>query len=126
MPTANKSIVRHVLYLEGFGRDTPYLSTTEDRAVAGRFAGKHGAIWATDAKKLRATEGTRHISRKDLLQLLKGKGKGDAIWTSAYEVAQARRYVEESREHLISFVDCVAEADSRVSDKLVAGLFEKD
>jgi len=33
-PDADPSIVRHILYLDGPGRETPYLSTTESRIFA--------------------------------------------------------------------------------------------
>lgn len=103
-PVADPNIVRHILYLDGPQRPTPYLSTTEDREVAARFAGRMGTIWETRVPALTPTA-VRHISRKELLDLLKGKGKGDATWPSALEVAQARRYVEEWDEHLLDWRD---------------------
>jgi hypothetical protein len=102
VPSADPSVVRHVLYLEGAGRETPYLSTTESQAVARRFAGKHGRVWATSSAAARQ-ESVGHISHAELLDLLKGKGKGRAKWTSAFEVQQARRYVEQHLEHLLDF-----------------------
>ena len=33
VPDADASIVRHILYLDGYGRATPYLSTTERMEV---------------------------------------------------------------------------------------------
>lgn len=101
-PTADDSIVRHVLYLDGYGRATPYLSTSEARSVAAQFAGKYGQIWLTDVPRVHA-HGVAHISRKELLALLKGKGKGRGSWTNAFEVMRARQYVEQWHEHLLDF-----------------------
>ena len=101
-PRADASVVRHVLYLEGAGRETPYLSATESAAVAERFAGKDGRTWQTSTTKARA-ETVKHLSHKELVELLQGKGKGKAKWRSALEVQQARRYVEQHLEHLLDF-----------------------
>ncbi|RWR51306.1 hypothetical protein EOW65_03830 [Sinirhodobacter ferrireducens] len=101
VPSADDSIVRHVMYLEGPGRETPYLSTTEQREVAERFA-QQGGVWSTSVSNASA-EGVTHISKSDLLGLMRGQGKGDAKWPDAYEVMQARRYVEEHGEHLLDF-----------------------
>lgn len=98
---ADDSVVRHVLYLEGPGRETPYLSTSEQRQVAERFA-QAGGVWETSVACAKA-EGVGHISRLDLLTMLRGKGKGKATWSSAFEVMQARRYVEQHCEHLLDF-----------------------
>lgn len=101
---ADKSIVRHILYLEGPGRDTPYLSCTESESIAGRFAGSAGKVYKTTLPVLNATN-VKHRSRKELLDLLKGEGKGDAKWHDAFEIATARKYVEEHNEHLCDFSD---------------------
>lgn len=98
VPQADPSVVRHILYLDGPGRPTPYVSVTEHRETAARFG--HGSTWVTSAPTA-AGEGFRHLSRKELMDWLKGTGKGPAAWPSAYEVAQARRYVEEHTEHLL-------------------------
>lgn len=100
-PAADASLVRHVLYLEGPGRETPYLSATESREVAGRFAQARG-VWETTVP-IAASAGVGHISNAELLKLLKGTGQGLAKWSSAYEVLNARRYVEEHGEHLLDF-----------------------
>lgn len=101
-PSANNSIVRHVLFLEGYGRETPYLSASEQRATAEFFAGANGKTYIGEPKNwLRVN--VKHRPRKELLQLLKGNGKGDAEWPSAFEVMRARQYVEESQEHLADF-----------------------
>ncbi len=102
VPAADRSIVRHVLYLDGAGRATPYVSTTESALVAERFAGKSGRVWETTVPKARS-QGVDHRGRTELLSLLKGKGKGDCTWHSAFEVMNARRYVEEWQEHLLDF-----------------------
>ncbi len=99
---ADRSLVRHILYLEGPGRETPYLSCTEVEDVAEIFAGKEGAVWVTMLKKAQFL-GIAHISKTELLTLLKGKGKGRAAWNSSFEVMQARRYVEQWSEHLLDF-----------------------
>jgi len=99
-PSADDSIVRHIMYLEGPGRETPYLSTTEDHDIAEHFS--CGAVWQTMVKIANA-ESISHISRSELLQLMKGNGKGKAKWPSAFEVMQARRYVEQWGEHLLGF-----------------------
>lgn len=52
IPGANTSIVRHVPFLEGAGRETTYLSTTESSVVVERFAGKDGKPFAHPVRKL--------------------------------------------------------------------------
>ncbi|MBN1611669.1 MAG: hypothetical protein JW940_33855 [Polyangiaceae bacterium] len=101
-PKADPSIVRHILYLDGPGRPTPYHSTTESREVAARFAEPNGRVFETKARRITAN-GAKHVSRVELLGLLRGTGKGDARWRSAFEVMQARKYVEEWREHLVGY-----------------------
>ena len=76
--TANDSIIRHVLYLEGPGRETPYLSTSESMAAASRFA-QAGVVWKTLVKKAQAN-GVGHIGNSELLSLMKGNGKRKAKW----------------------------------------------
>jgi hypothetical protein len=106
---ADKSIVRHILYLEGPGRDTPYLSCTEIEDTAKRFAGRSGKIYQTFPPAWNE-ENVKHRSRKELLDLLKGDGKGDAKWHDAFELAIARKYVEEHQEHLCDFSDHPSQA----------------
>ena len=102
-PEADASIVRHLLYLEGYGRSSPYLSTTELEDIAReKYAGPNGIVRRTDLAQARQLE-VGHCGRDELLQLLVGKGKGRAAWKNSFEVAQARRYVEESLEHLLDF-----------------------
>lgn len=116
-PDANAAIVRHILYLEGPGRESPYLSVSEARDLAARFAQDRG-LWKTFVKHA-AVRDIGHISNKELLQLLKGAGKGMASWDDGYEVMQARRYVEQWSEHLLDF--------RRVADPALAviDIFEK-
>ncbi len=113
-PDGDTSIVRHVLYMEGPGRETPYLSTSELREAAEHFAGRGGRVWSAMLRVLRR-EGLGHVSRRDLLDLLRGTGKGRAKWHSAFEVAQARRYAEQWHEHLVDFapLDPIDEAQLR-------------
>jgi len=113
-PSGDQSIVRHLLYLGGSGRETPYISTTEEREIAERFAGARGVVYRTEVPAWRNC-GVRHISRVELLDLLKGSGKGNASWSSAYEVMRARQYVEETAEHLADFsaTDLVSETTLR-------------
>lgn len=120
-PTADPSLVRHILFLEGAGRPTPFHSTTEDHAVAKYFAGSSGKVFQTGVARAAALK-IKHISRLELLRLLRGKGQGRAAWSSPMEVMQARRYVEERLEHLLDFTDLSTLAPAEVS-ALVAALY---
>jgi hypothetical protein len=102
VPSASRSIVRHVLFLEGFGRATPYLSASEQRDTANFFAGHGGKTYIGRPVEW-PTFDVKHRSRKELVQLLRGTGKGDAEWPSAFEVLRARQYVEEWQGHLADF-----------------------
>lgn len=102
-PAADQSLVRHILYLGGQGRATPYHSTTEERVSAEHFAGTHGRVYSTTIPRAQA-ENIGHVSRIELLRLLKGKGQGAAKWHSALEVMQARKYVEQWCEHILSYI----------------------
>jgi hypothetical protein len=110
VPRANCSLVRHILYLEGHGRETPYLSSSESLATAARFAGGDGSVYIGRPEHW-PTVGVEHRSRKELLLLLRGKGKGDAQWHSAFEVMRAHQFVEESEEHLADFAAAESYAD---------------
>jgi hypothetical protein len=116
-PMADDSLVRHILFLEGPGRATPYLSATEHAEVAEHFS-KGGAIWQTFVAKANAV-GVRHISNSELLAALKGNGKGKAQWNDPFEVMQARRYAEQWTEHLLDF------RKTREPEQLVVKIFEK-
>jgi hypothetical protein len=115
-PRADDSIVRHVMYFEGPGRESPYLSTSEEYELADNFA--NGAVWETFVSAAKK-ESVQHISRAELLSLMKGNGKGKAKWPSAYEVMQARRYVEQWGEHLLDFreVDNPGDAVKKIFSK---------
>ena len=75
-----------------------------------------GSIWKTTAP-LADENDVGHIDNKQLMTLLKGKGKGKAKWPNAYEVLQAKRYAEQHFEHLFDF--------SGVGAKSVAGVVVK-
>lgn len=112
-PEADDSIVRHIMFFEGPGRETPYLSTSEEYELAENFS--NGSVWETSVK-IAKKESVLHISRAELLSLMKGKGKGKAEWPNAFEVMQARRYVEQWGEHLLDFRK--VENPSRVTEKI--------
>lgn len=101
-PKSKTRIVPHILYLGGKGRETPYSSTSESREVAQVFAGSVGQVWKTRVSAAQ-TRGAKHLPRKQLLQDLRGKGKGKAKWTDAWEVAQAAAYVQLWSEHLLDW-----------------------
>lgn len=124
VPDAPGSLVRHVLYLEGAGRNTPYLSTTEDEETAKRFAGEPGRVWYTLVARIQAA-GLRYISNSELVGLLRGKGKGDAAWPKASEVQRARAYAELWAEHLIDFRSQKGKAPQDL-DAVVRSLLEKE
>jgi hypothetical protein len=92
-PTADVSIVRHILYLDGAGRPTPYTSTTHDRAIARTFARPRGRVWETSVAQ----------PHDELLQNLRGKGHGTRFTGRPSEVAQARVYAERHGEHLLDW-----------------------
>lgn len=100
-PKANLSIVAHVLYLGGAGRESQYQSTTESEEVANHFAGTTGRVYRTTAQRAEQ-HGVGHVSQVELIQLLRGKGKGRAKG-GALRVIQARRFVEQWAEHLLDF-----------------------
>lgn len=103
-PRSRRPLVSHLLFLDGQGRATPFTSTTELRKVAAVFAKPSGKVWQTSAQVAQAA-GATHITRKDLLHLLKGRGKGRARWNDPIEVAQARAYVQRWSEHLLDWTD---------------------
>lgn len=110
-PRADPSIVRHILFLDGAGRETPYHSTSEVREDAASFArGRGGRVYQTTVAAANASD-VRHISKTELIALLQGRGHGAANWPSAQEVMTARRYVEQWNEHLLNYADLPEEAD---------------
>jgi hypothetical protein len=122
VPDADDSIVRHVLYLGGRGRDTPYSSTSEVREIAQGFA-ERGRVWKTTVAAANGL-GVGHIGRVELLGLLKGKGKGRAKWDNAFEVLQAARYVDLHAEHLLDFSPIEGSPEPDVQ-AVVSQLFDK-
>lgn len=74
-PGADSSIVRHILYLGGAGRLSPYHSASESPAVARYFAGDEGWVYSTTAARAEALSVT-HIGRVQLLGLLIGTRQG--------------------------------------------------
>ncbi|MEA3644097.1 MAG: hypothetical protein VBE63_29865, partial [Lamprobacter sp.] len=101
-----------------------YLSASEDRNMASHFAASEGAIYIAYPKQW-STLGVAHRSRKELLQLLRGHGKGDAEWPSAYEVMRARQYVEEWQEHLADFAaagDATAQSLRGLVDRVFSSI----
>lgn len=77
-------------------------------------------MYRTDARKAES-HAVGHLSRTELMRLLRGKGQGRARWPSAYEVMQARRYVEQWAEHLLDFGDI----DAVRVGKAVAELYKR-
>lgn len=82
------------------------------------FFAQGGMVWSTFVKKAN-DNGVRHISNSELLSQMKGNGKGKAKWDDAFEVMQARRYVEQWSEHLLDFRE-ISEPE-----ETVAKIFEK-
>ena len=78
------------------------MSSTESEEIARHFAGRDGRTWKTWVQTAKAAS-VGHRSLTELLDILRGKGKGDAIWDSAYEVQQAHAYAEQWLEHLLDF-----------------------
>jgi hypothetical protein len=101
-PGAALSIVEHVLYLGGPGRESQFHSTTESSEFARHFALPGGLVYKTSAPRAEA-HSVVHIAQVELKRLLRGKGQGKAKWRSALEVMQARRYIEQWAEHLLDF-----------------------
>mgnify|MGYP000205040389 CR=1 FL=1 len=98
-PNADDSLVRHILQVDGPGQQTPFLSTTESEVTARYFALPKGFVLSTTVPVLREAE-LGYIGKKELLQLLVSRGKGDAKWHSAAEVKRAAQLVEQHAEHL--------------------------
>ncbi len=101
-PAADPSLIRHVLYLGGYGRESPYLSTSSDELLAGRFAAG-GRLWRT-SPELAEHLGAKHLSQTELLATLKSSTTGRASWANARQRLLARKYVEQHAEHLIDFL----------------------
>jgi len=96
-PKADSNLVRHVLYLGGRGRATPYLSITADRDEAATF----GALWKTSSAALRSS-GAKHLPNDALIAALTSN-KGRARWPSTKDRLRAAKYAEEHGEELADF-----------------------
>lgn len=101
-PAADPSLIRHILYIGGYGRESPYLSTSSEESSAARFAAG-GRVWKTTGE-LAESLGAKHLSQSDLEAILKSSTKGRARWGNALQRLQARKYVELHAEHLIDFI----------------------
>jgi hypothetical protein len=66
-----------------------------------------------------------HIDRKQLLQNLRGRGKGDASWSNPLEIKQARRFVELWSKHLIDFRPAKTQPEADL-ESCVDNMFEND
>jgi len=95
-------LIRHILYIGGYGRESPYLSTSSEESSAARFA-SGGRVWKTSGE-LAERLGAKHLSQSDLQAILKSSTKGRARWNNAWQRLQARKYVELYAEHLIDFI----------------------
>jgi hypothetical protein len=102
VPDADRSLVRHLLQLESMGQPSPYLSASESEEVAQRFARDEGWVYQAKVPEWDAHK-VRHVPFKELLQLLRGNGKGDARWHSSAEVFEAACNVKRDFEHLADF-----------------------
>ncbi len=122
LPGADPSIVRHILYLEGKGRATPYLSTSETAEVAERFDDtRYTAVWVTSPREA-AKAGAGVIPLTELRQLLQGEGRGAARWSgknAPWLVKRALQLAEGNLEHLLDFRS-LAEAEM---EPLIGGIF---
>lgn len=96
-------MIRHILYLGGYGRESPYLSTSGDESLAGRFASGGGRVWKTSGE-LAERLGAKYLSQSELQTILKSSTKGRASWSNARQRLLARKYVELHAEHLIDFL----------------------
>ena len=97
-PAADPSLIRHILYLGGYGRQTPYLSTSSEEASAIKFARAGGRVWKTSGERAERL-GARHLSRDELLAILKSSTSGRASWRNARQRLEARKLVELHAEH---------------------------
>ncbi len=100
-PGADDNVVRHILWLGGAGQETPYTSTTHSHATAQYFA-RAGRIWTT-TRPLAILHGAALIEQSELLQNLKGKGKGRRFQSAPRHVARARVLAERHQEHLLDW-----------------------
>ena len=98
-PSADPSLIRHVLHVGSDGRETPYLSTSDARDLAAEFGTQ---LWETTAS-LAIARGATHLRHEELMQIIKTSSTGRASWRSAFERRQAWKFVEQHREHLLDY-----------------------
>ncbi len=65
-PTAEASLVRHILQVDGPGQQTPFLSTTESEETARYFALPKGFVLSTSVPVLQEAD-LGYIGNKELL-----------------------------------------------------------
>jgi hypothetical protein len=97
-PNASNLLIRHILYVDGYGRQTPYLSTSELREIAELW----GVVWETPSS-LASSHGATHIRKDELLSIIRVSRRGRAGWPRRLERLQAMRYVEDNHEHLLDY-----------------------
>lgn len=112
-PKAKTSIVAHILFIGGRGRETPFTSATESEDVAEHFGGGSNGVWQTD-RAAAIAQGAAHIPRTQLLANLRGFGRGRAKWHDAWEIAMAATYVEMWSEHLLDWKAVTVDTQARV------------
>jgi hypothetical protein len=78
-PLADPSLIRHILYLGGYGRESPYLSASGEESAAARFASGGGRVWTTSGA-LAESLGAKHLSQRELEATLKASKTGRASW----------------------------------------------
>lgn len=110
--------MRHILYLGGYGRESPYLSTSAQETRAARF----GRLWKTSGE-LAEGLGAKHLGQIELETILKSSKAGRARWRNARQRLQARKYVELHAEHLIDFISFKARPETVAG--VVRSMFEK-
>jgi hypothetical protein len=102
-PGADPSLIRHILYLGGYGRESPYLSTSSEESIAAGFATGGGRVWKTSGQRAEHL-GVKHLSQRELEAILRSSRKGRARWSNARQRLLAQKYVEQHAEHLIDFI----------------------
>jgi hypothetical protein len=121
-PAADPSLVRHILYLGGYGRESPYLSTSSEETSAAKFARGGGRIWKTSGQRAERL-GAKHLSQDALLAILKSSTTGRASRRNTRQRLEARKLVELHAEHLIDFIPL--KKTSRGIGDVVNNMFEK-
>lgn len=94
---------------------SPYLSTTEQQDTAEYFATPGGKVYTLSVGDLPPGK-LKHRPRLELLQCLKGVGKGDAKWENSFEILSAKRLVELHSEHLIDSRECKGLSQDEIAE----------